>query len=73
MWRWFPEKESSGPGGISVFARAFYTLVSMEFKKLRGGTEMTFTHYGVPDSFAKRLTAGWKEYYWNRIKAFLGN
>ncbi len=37
-----------------------------------GGTELTFTHIGVPEEFAEDIEEGWKEYYWKKIKRYLG-
>ena|SRR3989344_1747973 len=46
----------------------YYSKVFFEFEKTEAGTKLKFTHEGVPEKDFADKAAGWKEYYWNRIK-----
>lgn len=36
-----------------------------------GGTELTLIHRGVPKDLLPRISAEWRELYWEKIKRFL--
>jgi activator of HSP90 ATPase len=58
-------REHSFPEGV-------YSIVTFELKPVRGGcTELTFTQYGVPTVHYAHINAGWREQYWEKIKAYL--
>lgn len=40
------------------------------FSKTKTGTQVKFTHTGVPDYDYKSITNGWKLYYWNKMKTY---
>jgi len=48
-----------------------FSTVTFSLSKVTGGTRLTFTQTGVPGSFHKDISQGWKEFYWSRMKAML--
>jgi activator of HSP90 ATPase len=42
--------------------------IKIELKKLKGGTEITFTQTGIPPEELKAITKGWNDFYWNPLK-----
>jgi uncharacterized protein YndB with AHSA1/START domain len=41
------------------------SILELDLKKVREGTELTMTHSRVPDEQADDYAEGWMEYYWN--------
>ena len=60
-------REKSFPEGI--FSMATFNLVPTR----DGGTEVTLIHRGVPKDLIPRISAEWRELYWDKIKQFLLN
>jgi activator of HSP90 ATPase len=48
--------------------KGHFSIVYYEFKKKGKGTDLTFTHVGVPAGEAKHLASGWKSHYWEPLK-----
>ena len=61
--RWQPAEETWPEGHESV--------VSFELSPTRGGTRLTFVHSEVPKDHVRHLSAGWKESYWEPLRAYL--
>ncbi len=49
----------------------YYSKVSFLLSPSRGGTRIQFTHTEVPAQHAGHLSQGWKESYWDPLKAYL--
>jgi len=47
-----------------------FSEVTFELKKKGSGTEIIFTHKEVPAEYAKSLSDGWKEYYWEPMTEY---
>lgn len=58
-------RERNFPEGI--FSMAAFVLVATR----DGGTELTLTHRGVPKDLIPRISAEWRELYWDKMKLFL--
>lgn len=58
-------REKRFPEGI--FSMATFNLVPTK----NGGTELTLTHRGVPKDLIPKISAEWRELYWERIKRYL--
>jgi activator of HSP90 ATPase len=56
----------------ATFPKNTHSLISFELKKSKKGTELVFTHTGVPSDQAARLNKGWKNSYWDKMKKSLG-
>jgi len=41
------------------------------FKRIKTGTEMSFTHEGIPEELFGDTKQGWEDYYWAPMKAML--
>ena len=39
-------------------------------KEVKGGTELTMIHSGVPENAAEDIGQGWKDYYWEPMKKY---
>jgi len=49
-----------------------YSEVVFEFSETEdGGTELNFTHTGIPESKAESLDQGWHDHYWTPMKEML--
>ena len=42
----------------------------ISLREVKGGTELTMTHAGVPEGAAGDIGQGWKDYYWEPIKKY---
>jgi activator of HSP90 ATPase len=48
-----------------------FSICSFVFEKVPTGTRLTFTQTDIPEHKAESLKEGWKQYYWQPMKAFL--
>jgi activator of HSP90 ATPase len=48
-----------------------FSVCTFAFKKVAGGTQLTFTQEGVPANTVAALKTGWKEFYWQPMEAYL--
>ena len=48
------------------FSKATFALA-----KVKGGTRLTFTQSGIPEDQVEAIKDGWKEHYWDKMKALL--
>ena len=46
-----------------------YSTVTFLFKKIKAGTQLDFTHEGVPEEFYEDIKQGWFDHYWDKMKA----
>jgi activator of HSP90 ATPase len=46
------------------------SLLTLTFKKVKGGTEIKMVHSNVPAEQAVRYRQGWIDYYWTPLKAY---
>jgi activator of HSP90 ATPase len=50
-----------------------FSLVTFALARASGGrTKLTFTHVGVPASDYKSKCEGWRTFYWERMRKYLG-
>jgi len=54
----------------SDFDEGYFSTVTFNFAKEKGGTKVTFKHTGVPSDRYGELKRGWKEFYWEPMKHF---
>lgn len=45
-----------------------YSKATFTLKKVKGGTRLTFTQTGVPNSQYASIKQGWMDYYWTPLK-----
>lgn len=45
-----------------------YSQITLEFGKTKTGTQMKFTHTGVPKTAYANIKQGWIDYFWNPMK-----
>jgi activator of HSP90 ATPase len=57
-------RDSDWPAGH--YSRATFSLTP-----IKGGTRLNFTQSGVPGDLAEETSSGWREYYWQPMKAML--
>jgi activator of HSP90 ATPase len=50
-----------------------YSICTFLLEKDGDKTKLAFTQTGVPEHKADSLRKGWKEYYWQAMKAYLKN
>lgn len=48
-----------------------YSICTFHFKPEGDKTQLTFTQHGVPAHKVEDLKNGWKQFYWNPMKAYL--
>ena len=49
-----------------------YTIADFQLTAVKGGTRLDFTQVGIPEDAYDWLDSGWKEYYWEPLKEYLG-
>jgi activator of HSP90 ATPase len=49
----------------------YYTECTFLLQKAGKGTKLTFTQKGIPEHKYEALKGGWKEFYWQPMKAML--
>lgn len=48
-----------------------FSTVTIQLRKIRDGTRLSFTQTGVPAQHKNHLRKGWEDHYWEPIKAML--
>lgn len=48
-----------------------YSVVTFKLSKKGNMTRLDFIQTGVPEDKYKEISAGWKEFYWEKMKEFL--
>ena len=48
-----------------------YSIARFDLTKVRGGTRLVFSQYGIPASDFRDIRDGWRQYYWEPMKQFL--
>ena len=48
-----------------------YSICTFVFKPDGDKTQLTFTQHRVPEHKVEELKSGWKQFYWNPMKAYL--
>jgi activator of HSP90 ATPase len=55
----------------SDWPEGVYSTATFSLAPVDKGTRLTFTQSGVPDDKYEDIKQGWKDYYWDPIKAML--
>jgi activator of HSP90 ATPase len=55
----------------SDWPEGIYSTATFSLSAVAKGTRLTFTQSGVPDEKYEDIKEGWKDYYWEPIKAML--
>lgn len=54
------------------FPEGVYSMAAITLTPIKtGGTELVLTHRGVPKEMIPEVENGWRQWYWERIKAHL--
>jgi activator of HSP90 ATPase len=48
-----------------------YSVAQFLFKKVKGGTRIEFSQFGIPTGDFKDISSGWRTYYWSPLKEYL--
>lgn len=48
-----------------------YSIASFRLSKVTGGTRLVFEQYGIPTFDFADIRSGWRQFYWEPMKAFL--
>jgi activator of HSP90 ATPase len=46
------------------------SILTITFKKSKGGTKLTMVHSLVPEEQSDDYEAGWKEHYWSKLESY---
>lgn len=57
-------RASDWPEGIN-------SMVTFVLNPKENGTQLEFTHEGVPPEFSKEIEEGWEDYYWKPLVRYL--
>lgn len=49
----------------------YYSTIEFVFKETEDGTQLDFTHSNIPVTVKADYEQGWKDYYWEPMKALL--
>jgi activator of HSP90 ATPase len=55
----------------SDWPEGHYSKATFALAKTKAGTRLTFIQSGVPDEQVEPIKEGWKEHYWEKMKALL--
>lgn len=55
---------------LSEWEEGVYSIVTFNLKKKGKGTLLVMDHYGFPAEEKKDLENGWKEFYWEPLRAY---
>jgi activator of HSP90 ATPase len=55
----------------SDWPEGHYSKATFALAKVKGGTRLTFTQSGIPEDQVEPIKEGWKEHYWDKMKALL--
>lgn len=50
-----------------------FSICTFIFEKVASGTKLTFAQTYIPEHKAESLKNGWKQFYWQPMKAFLAS
>ena len=56
----------------SDWPEGHYSTATFALEKAEGGTCLTFTQTGVPESDYDKINQGWGDAYWKKMEAMLG-
>jgi activator of HSP90 ATPase len=51
--------------------KGHYSIVEYEFFPIQNGTKLVFSQKDVPAQFYSDISKGWREHYWEKLKAML--
>lgn len=66
-----PDKKIVQSWRGSDWPEGHYSKASFALARTKTGTRLTFTQTGVPDDQYRPTRLGWKEHYWEKMKAML--
>jgi len=66
-----PDKKIVQSWRGSDWPEGHYSKATFALAGTKTGTRLTFTQTGVPDDQYRPISLGWKEYYWEKMKAML--
>jgi len=66
-----PDKKIVQSWRGSDWPAGHYSRAVFSLKATDGGTKLTFTQTGVPESLYEDYRQGWHDYYWQPMKAML--
>ncbi len=55
----------------SDWPEGHYSKAAFALAKVKGGTRLTFIQSNIPDDQYEPIKEGWKEHYWDKMKALL--
>ena len=56
----------------SDWPKAHYSTITFQLEKKGTGTKLTFIQTGVPIDQYEDVKQGWKDWYWEKMKEYLG-
>lgn len=66
-----PDKKIVQRWRAEDWPKGHYSLVTFEFFPQKYGAKLIFTQKEVPKQFSSEIEKGWKEHYWEKMKAML--
>jgi activator of HSP90 ATPase len=48
-----------------------YSIADFALTKVRGGTRIQFSQFGIPNEDFRNISEGWRMYYWVLLKTYL--
>ena len=55
----------------SGWPEGHYSVADFVLTRVKGGTRIEFSQYGIPASDFADISDGWRQYYWDALKAYL--
>ncbi len=66
-----PDKKIVQKWGCSGWPKGHYSTATFLLEKTKAGTRMKFTQTGVPVEFYNDISQGWRDHYWQPMRAVL--
>jgi activator of HSP90 ATPase len=54
------------------FPTGIFSMATFHLTKIKTGTELTLVHRGVPKDLIPGVERGWRQFYWEKMKKYLG-
>jgi len=68
-----PDKKIVQEWRIDEWPKGVKSVVTFVLARTKGGSRLTLTHAGVPNTHVDTIAKGWKDYYWGPMQELFCN
>ncbi|MCI4349401.1 MAG: SRPBCC domain-containing protein [Thermoplasmata archaeon] len=55
----------------SDWPKGHHSIADFVIEKVRGGSRLVFSQFGIPSAKFRDIAEGWKDFYWTPLKSYL--